>query len=72
MPTPPYAYWPLVDRPPIEWPDGKRLAFYVALNIEHFEPGKPSTALFPPTTSLPVDPLNHGWRDYGTGSASGG
>ena len=66
MPTPPYDYWPIVNRPPIEWPDGKRLAFYLALNIEHFEPGKPSTALFPPTTSLPVDPLNHGWRDYGT------
>lgn len=66
MPTPPYRYWPIVDRPPIEWPDGKRLAFYVALNVEHFEPGRPSTALFPPTTSLPVDPLNHGWRDYGT------
>lgn len=66
MPTPPYRYWPIVDRPPIEWPDGKRLAFYVALNVEHFEPGRPSTALFPPTASLPVDPLNHGWRDYGT------
>ena len=61
-----YEYWPIVERPPLEWPDGKRLAFYIALNIEHFEPGKPSTALFPPTTSLPVDPLNHGWRDYGT------
>ncbi len=66
MPTPPYTYWPIAGRPPVDWPDGKRLAFYVALNIEHFEPGKPSTALFPPTTSLPVDPLNHGWRDYGT------
>jgi peptidoglycan/xylan/chitin deacetylase (PgdA/CDA1 family) len=66
MPIPPYRYWPIVGRPPIEWPGGKRLAFYVALNIEHFEPGKPSTSLFPPTTSLPVDPLNHGWRDYGT------
>jgi allantoinase len=65
MATPPYDYWPIVDRPRIEWPDGKRLAFYIALNIEHFEPGKPSTALFPPTASLPVDPLNHGWRDYG-------
>jgi peptidoglycan/xylan/chitin deacetylase (PgdA/CDA1 family) len=66
MPTPPYRYWPIVDRPPLVWPDGRRLAFYVALNIEHFEPGRPSTSLFPPTSSLPVDPLNHGWRDYGT------
>jgi peptidoglycan/xylan/chitin deacetylase (PgdA/CDA1 family) len=65
MPTPPYDYWPIVGRPPIEWPGGKRLAFYIALNVEYFEPGRPSTALFPPTSSLPVDPLNHGWRDYG-------
>ena len=64
-PTPPYSYWPIVDRPALEWPDGKRLAFYVALNLEHFEPGKPAAALFPGTAALPVDPLNQGWRDYG-------
>jgi peptidoglycan/xylan/chitin deacetylase (PgdA/CDA1 family) len=65
MPTSPYDYWPIAARPSIAWPGGRRLAFYVALNIEQFEPGKPSTALFPPTSSLQVDPLNHGWRDYG-------
>ena len=31
-----YAYSPIVKRPDYEWPDGKRLAFYIALNIEHF------------------------------------
>jgi allantoinase len=61
-----YDYWPIVDRPRLEWPDGKRLAFYVGLNIEHFHHGKPSTSLFPGTATLPVDPLNYGWRDYGT------
>jgi len=61
-----YSYWPLPERPPLEWPDGKRLAFYVGLNIEHFEVGKPSTSLSPVTASLELDPLNHGWRDYGT------
>ena len=60
-----YDYWPIVDRPPLCWPDGKRLAVYVALNIEHFEPGRPSTAITPLTAGLPVDPLNAGWRDYG-------
>ena len=31
-----YAYSPIVKRPDYSWPGGKRLAFYVALNIEHF------------------------------------
>jgi allantoinase len=40
--------------------------YWLAVNIEHFVPGMASTALFQPTAALPVDPLNHGWRDYGT------
>ena len=31
-----YAYSPIVDRPNFSWPDGKRLAVYLGLNIEHF------------------------------------
>jgi hypothetical protein len=31
-----YAYSPIVERKDYSWPGGKRLAFYVALNIEHF------------------------------------
>ena len=31
-----YAYSPIVDRPDYSWPDGKRLAVYLGLNIEHF------------------------------------
>ena len=31
-----YAYSPIVKRTDYSWPGGKRLAFYVALNIEHF------------------------------------
>ena len=31
-----YAYSPIVERKDYSWPEGKRLAFYVALNIEHF------------------------------------
>lgn len=61
-----YDYWPIHDRPELEWPDGKKLAFYVGVNIEHFHLGKPATSLVPLTAGLPVDPLNHGWRDYGT------
>jgi allantoinase len=32
-----FEYSAIVDRPPLPWPDGKRLAFYVVPNIEHLE-----------------------------------
>lgn len=60
-----YEYSPIVDRPPLEWPNGKRVAFYVGLNVEHFELGKRSVSISPGSATLPLDPLNHGWRDYG-------
>ena len=62
----PYSYRPIVDREPIRWPGGARVAFYVGLNIEHFHLGLPSTSIYPGTRDLVPDPLNHGWRDYGT------
>ena len=31
-----YPYWPMSERPVIRWPDGKKLAFWVIPNIEHF------------------------------------
>jgi allantoinase len=60
-----YSYSPIISRPRIEWPDGKRLAFWIGLNVEHYELDKPSTSLFPGTAGLVPDPLNYGWRDYG-------
>ena len=60
-----YDYSPIVDRPKITWPNGARVAFYVGLNVEHFELGKPSTSINAATAGLKPDPLNHGWRDYG-------
>ncbi|MFA6112740.1 MAG: polysaccharide deacetylase family protein [Sphingomonas sp.] len=65
MDTLPYAYSPIVDRPRIQWPNGARVAFYVGLNIEHFEIDKPSTSIWGGTAHLVPDPLNYGWRDYG-------
>ncbi|TCC47938.1 polysaccharide deacetylase [Kribbella capetownensis] len=58
-----FDYSPITERPQLTWPDGKKLAFYVGLNIEHFLPGEPSTSIWP--LDLKPDPLNHGWRDYG-------
>ncbi|MCW5694573.1 MAG: polysaccharide deacetylase family protein [Pseudolabrys sp.] len=65
MDNPLYDYSPINDRPAIAWPNGARVAFYVGLNVEHFELGKPSTSLWEGTAHLRPDPLNHGWRDYG-------
>lgn len=60
-----YDYSPIVDRPAIEWPGGKRVAFYVGLNVEHFHLDQPSTSIWPGTADLVPDALNYGWRDYG-------
>lgn len=60
-----YDYSPITDRPPIRWPGGARVAFYVGLNIEHFHIDKPSTSLIEATAALVPDALNYGWRDYG-------
>jgi allantoinase len=60
-----YDYSPITERPAIEWPGGKKVAFYVGLNVEHFLLGQPSTSIWPGTADLVPDPLNHGWRDYG-------
>jgi peptidoglycan/xylan/chitin deacetylase (PgdA/CDA1 family) len=59
----PFDYSPIVDRPELTWPDGKRVACYIGLNIETFLPGRASTSIWP--LDLNPDPLNHGWRDYG-------
>ena len=59
-----YDYSPIFERPDFSWPGGRRLAFYVALNVEHFAfggaLGHTPTALGPPP-----DPRNYAWRDYG-------
>lgn len=59
-----YDYSPIIERPNFDWPEGKRLAFYVAVNIEHFAFGEgrghtPTGVLHAP------DHRNYAWRDYG-------
>lgn len=60
-----YDYSPITTRPKLTLPNGARVAFYVGLNIEHYEVDKPSTSIFGGTATLAPDPLNYGWRDYG-------
>ena len=58
-----YAYSPIVKRPDYSWPGGKRLAFYIAINIEHFAFG----AGWAPIRSAAARKTtrNYAWRDYG-------
>ena len=59
-----YEYVPIVGRPDYRWPGEKRLAVYVALNLEHFAFGEGLGAELAPGGPQP-DVLNHAWRDYG-------
>jgi peptidoglycan/xylan/chitin deacetylase (PgdA/CDA1 family) len=59
-----FAYSPIVGRPSFEWPGGKRLAVYVALNLEHYAFGEGLVEELVPGMPQP-DVLNHSWREYG-------
>ena len=37
-----YDYWPYENRPKIAWPNGARVAFWVAPNIEYYELDPPA------------------------------
>ena len=60
-----YSYSPIPERPPLRWPGGARIAFYVGLNVEHYLIDRPSTSTSMATIGLTPDPMNYGWRDYG-------
>ncbi|MBT7664517.1 MAG: polysaccharide deacetylase family protein, partial [Rhodospirillaceae bacterium] len=60
-----YDYSPLCDRPKITWPNGARVAFWVAPNIEYYEfdpPLNPGRRAWP-KPHPDVVPYSH--RDYG-------
>ncbi|KQP32544.1 polysaccharide deacetylase family protein [Methylobacterium sp. Leaf100] len=59
-----YGYSALPDRPVYDWPGGKRLAVYVALNLETFDFGSGLGAELAPGGPQP-DVLNYAWRDWG-------
>jgi len=60
-----FPYSAIVDRKPLRWPKGARVAIWVIPNIEHFLFDRPSTSVTQATTSLVPDVLNYSWRDYG-------
>ena len=59
-----YPYSPIPARTVYDWPDGKRLAIYVGLNLEWFSFGEGLGAELVPGGPQP-DVLNYAWRDYG-------
>jgi peptidoglycan/xylan/chitin deacetylase (PgdA/CDA1 family) len=59
-----YPYSPITERQPYDWPDGKRLAVYIGLNLEWFAFGQGLGAELAPG-GPPPDVLNYAWRDYG-------
>jgi hypothetical protein len=59
-----YDYVPITRRPAYDWPNGRRLAVYIGLNLEHFAFGEGLGAELAPGGPQP-DVLNYAWRDYG-------
>ncbi|WP_346347348.1 polysaccharide deacetylase family protein [Bradyrhizobium sp. dw_411] len=59
-----YDYHPIDRRQDYSWPGGKRLAFYIAFNIEHFAFGA-GLGLDPQHTDGRQTHRNWAWRDYG-------
>lgn len=59
-----YPYSPIDRRPRYDWPEGKRLAVYIGLNLEWFAFGEGLGAELCPGGPQP-DVLNYAWRDYG-------
>jgi allantoinase len=59
-----YPYSGIDQRPKYTWPNGKRLAFYVALNIEHFPFGSAGGIDLDRETK-PWSQRSWLWREYG-------
>ena len=59
-----YAYQPIAEREPYDWPNGARLAVAVTVNIEQFPFGQGNCVQFLPG-QRPPDVLNYSWCEYG-------
>lgn len=59
-----FDYVPIHERTLPAWPGGRRLAVYVALNLEHYAFGEGLVEDLAPGIP-PPDVLNNSWREYG-------
>ena len=59
-------YSPIIERPPIRWPGGARVALWIAPNIEHYEylPEFDGVRTAWPRMPIP-DVQQYSYRDYG-------
>ena len=60
-----FDYWPYHNRPKIKWPNGARIAFWVAPNIEFYELDPPSNPHRKPWPKYNPDVTSYSIRDYG-------
>lgn len=60
-----YDYWPYKDRPKLEWPNGARVALWVAPNIEFYELDPPANPKRTPWPRPAPAILPYAQRDYG-------
>lgn len=60
-----FEYSPITDRPDFTWPDGRRLALYIAVAIEHFPYNTGGLGIsYSPGLRHP-NTYNWAWREYG-------
>jgi len=60
-----FDYSPIIDRPPLRWPNGARVALWVIPNIEHFLFDRPAARISGGPVAPTPDVMNYSWRDYG-------
>jgi allantoinase len=60
-----YGHWPYRNRPKVTWPGGKKLAFWVAPNIEFYELHPPKNPHRSPWPRPNPDVVNYAYRDHG-------
>ncbi len=60
-----YDFWPYENRPKIVWPGGKKLAFWIAPNIEYYEFQPPHNDMRQPWPRGNPDITGFSQRDYG-------
>ncbi len=59
-----FPYCAIGDRAAFSWPEDRRLAVYIGLNLEHFAFGEGLGGELTPG-GPPPDVLNYAWREYG-------
>jgi allantoinase len=68
LPTDRIDYSAIAERPPLKLPDGARMAIWVIVNVERWDPREPMprTVLTPPAGGSPMpDVPNWAWHEYG-------